>query len=59
MLVERLGEDHSAMHAGLVGKFVCSACQADGRHLRPVFFTHLPDYAADRARANAKWKPLR
>ena len=55
MLIEKLGEDHGAMHADLVGKFACTACREAGRDQRPVFFTYLPDYAADRARANAKW----
>lgn len=53
MLIERLGEDHGAMHVDLVGKFFCTACREAGRDERPVFFTHLTDYAADRARANA------
>ena len=55
MLIEKLGGDHGALHGDLVGKFVCIACRETGRDHRPVFFTFLPDYAADRARANAKW----
>jgi hypothetical protein len=50
MLIEKLGEDHGGMHVDLVGQFACSACRDE----RPVFFTVVPDYAAERARANAK-----
>ena len=55
MLIEKLGEEQGAMHVDLVGKFVCTACREAGREHRPVFFTHLTDYAAERVRANAKW----
>ena len=52
MLIEKLGPTHGAMHDDLVRKFFCTACRDAGRDQRPVFFTHLPDYATDRARAN-------
>ena len=51
MLIEKLGEDHGAMHVDLVGKFACTACREAGREHRPVFFTYLTDYEADRAAA--------
>ena len=53
MLIEKLGEDHGAMHIDLVGKFFYSACREAGRDERPVFFAMLPDYDAGAARRNA------
>jgi hypothetical protein len=55
---EKLGEDHGAMHHDLVGMFACSACREAGRDERPVFFTVLPDYAADRARARSAGRKI-
>jgi hypothetical protein len=59
MLIEKLGEDHGAMHVDLVGKFACTACREAGRVETPVFFTYLTDYEADRQRRNAKWNKPR
>ncbi|MGX7873236.1 hypothetical protein ACVDG5_010965 [Mesorhizobium sp. ORM6] len=51
-LIDRLGPHH-----GLVGLFVCSACEAAGRDRRPVFFTCIPDYEGQQRERNLDWKP--
>ena len=56
-LIDQLGPDHGAMHWDLVRLFGCSACNAEGRERRPVFFTFVPDYAGIQREANRNWKP--
>ena len=53
-LADSLGADHGAMHDDLVKLFRCTKCYAEGRDQRPVFFTYLTDYEADRQRRNAR-----
>jgi hypothetical protein len=58
-LAYRLGLDHGAMHDDLVRYFRCAKCDSEGRPQRPVFFTCIPDYAADAARRKARPMPSR
>jgi hypothetical protein len=53
-LAKRLGWGHGAMHDDLLGLFVCSRCQREGRPRAKVGFTCVPDYDGIQRKKNGR-----